>query len=77
MTDYSMSMFATKDEMIGQMRAEIARLREALADYACPGLASCRSIKLKDGTCIDMLTGQCGNAAREALEIGWDAQPSQ
>lgn len=51
-----------------KVAAEIERLRAALEEYACYGLAKCNAPKLKDGTCIHAGSGHCGDLAFRALE---------
>lgn len=51
--------------------AREARLREALEYYECEGRPACLEknpeLRLKDGSCIRELNGQCGDIAYEAL----------
>lgn len=49
------------------MTAEVERLRAALDEYQCPGLADCPVQKLKDGSCINAGVGHCGDMAFRAL----------
>lgn len=46
---------------------EAMAFREALENYACPGIGKCPERVMDDGTCIKETTGGCGNAAAEAL----------
>jgi uncharacterized small protein (DUF1192 family) len=53
--------------------AQLAIAREALEYYACPEITTlwpsgCPSARLKDGTCIRAVSGECGETARAALQ---------
>jgi len=68
---------ATCEQNIASLNAEIERLRAALDEYACYGLANCPVEKLKDGSCIHACTGHCGNGAFVALQpINHEQYPS-
>jgi hypothetical protein len=51
----------------GRLSLVHSLLIEALEQYACPGIDKCTEQKLKDGTCIREVIGNCGNSAAETL----------